>query len=128
MVGGGAFAQVQDTPQPSPLPVCRAKYHTPHSGLNEGRGAHDARLQGDQQGAVVQSPVSPQGSSLSQGHQFPMAEGVRFPLTSVDPPANAAPATIQNDRSHGNLSRPSHHGCPAQQAPHPQGGKIPIPA
>ena len=128
MVGGGAFAQVQDTPQAPPLPVCRAKHHTPHARLNQGRGAHDARLQGDEQGAIVKPPVAPQDRRLPQGHQFPMAEGIPVPLPPVGPPANAASPTIQNDRSHGNLSRPSHHGCPAQQAPHPQSGQILVPA
>lgn len=128
MVGCRALAQVQDTPQPSPLPVCRTKNHTPHSCLYESRGTHDARLQGHQQGAIIKSPISPQGSSLPQGHQFPMAKGIPIPLTPVGSPANAAPAIIENDRSHGNLSSLAHHGRPAQQAPHPQGGEIVIQA
>lgn len=128
MVGSGAFAQIQSPPQSPPLPVCCAKNHTPHARLSQGGGTHDAWLQGDQEGAIIKSPVSPQGCRLPQGHQFPMTEGIRVPFPLVAAPTNTAPATIQNDRSHRNLPGPSHHGCPAQQAPHPHGGEIVIPA
>jgi len=119
MVGAGIGRQVEAAAQGAPLGIAGAEDDPAHAGLDQGTGAHRAGFQGDQQAAVVEPPVPPQGRRLTQGHQFRMAEGILMAMAPVAAPAQAVAPAIQDHRRHGNFPQRTDPLGLAQQAPHP---------
>jgi hypothetical protein len=120
VVGARAGAQIEHTTKPSPFGVAGTKHHPPNTGLHQSSRAHGAGLKGDEQGAVVEAPISPQASGLLQRHQFGMAEGLLVSFAPVAAPAHGHSLAIHDHGGHGNLSLAAHQLGVPEQPLHPE--------
>lgn len=78
---------VQNRARAARLYVSRAENDAGYPRLNDGPGAHRTRLDGDIQGAVLQSPVADEARGLVYGRYFRMAEGIFSAVSEIMPPA-----------------------------------------
>ncbi|APD48643.1 hypothetical protein BM449_10875 [Synechococcus sp. SynAce01] len=120
VVGAGVCRQVEAAAEPPTFGVGRGKQHGSHAGLDQGAGAHRARLQGHQQGAAVEAPVAAQQGRLAQGHQFGVPERVLAGLALVGSPAQATAAAIEHRRRHRDLAPFTGQRRQPQQSLHPE--------
>ena len=79
----GHCKQVGHTAAAARLGVCRAVYHPPDAAVDDGPGAHGARLQRDEQLALPQPPTAQLFAGGINGQQLCMMQGVFFGLAGV---------------------------------------------
>ena len=78
--------------------------HRGDPGVDDGPGAHGAGLQGDGEGAALQTPV-PQGpAGLADGLDLGVGGGVGILLTAVPAPADDPALPVHNDAAHRHFS------------------------
>jgi hypothetical protein len=87
--------------------------------LNQGTCAHGTGFQGHQQGAVIETPVTTQTASLTNGHQLSVPKRIIVQLPLVDAMADAAAMVIQDNGTNGNLSSFPETARALNQTPHP---------
>lgn len=112
--------QIERAAQGSAFGIPGGVKHTTHPCLYQSSGAHRAWFEGDHQGAVVESPVALNERGLAEGDQLGMAERVLIPVPAVAPPADAAPAPIENDGGNRDLPALATAGGLTEQPGHPQ--------
>jgi hypothetical protein len=100
--------------------VC-SEDHLADPGLHQGACTHWARLQGHQQGAVVESPIAPYTGGLLQGHQFRVAQRVLIAFAPITAPTQSPPLAIHENGSHRNFPFAAHGISTPQKPMHPEG-------
>ena len=111
--------KINGSTKPSALVVPGSEHNRSHPCLHESTSAHRTGLQGHNQGAVVEAPVTRQPSSLLKCHQFRMAEGIVTVMAAVAPMADHSSFPIKDNRRHRHFTTPARLGCTGKQDLHP---------
>ncbi len=107
-----------DRPDGTAFPVGGSVDHPGNPGVDDGTGAHGARLQRYIQGALPQPPAPKGFAGLGDGLDLRVSQGVFCPLPAVPTPADD-PAVPGDDAAHGHLSRVKGLPCQLQSRAHP---------
>lgn len=118
-MGRSIGAEIQASAQSPALGIRCAEHHAAHARLDQGARTHWARLKGDQQGVLIESPVTAQAAGLAEGHKLRMPEGILCSFASVAAPANGSTAWIEHDCRHRHFAPLPRLGGQPQQAIHP---------
>ena len=112
--------QVDRPTHRSPLGIACAEDHLSHPSLHQGTGTHWTGFQGDDQGAVIHPPITPESCGLTHRDQFGMAQRIKVSLTAVATESHPSPEPINDHGTHRYLVEASEAFSTAQKQLHPE--------
>lgn len=99
------YVDVHDTATTAKFVVCAAEYYSAHLQIVQAAGAHDARLHGDKQRALLKVETNAVHSKHTvHGHQFSVSRGVSINVGKVPATGELLLLCINDDAPDGHFA------------------------
>ena len=119
MVSTDVSGKIESPTKPATLVILRSKHDRSHPCLHKSTCTHRAGLQGHNQRAVVEAPVTCQPSCLLKCNQFSVAKGIATVMPPVASMADRTSFPIQNNRRNGHFTTQARFRGTPKQDLHP---------